>query len=473
MAFNSYEFFFVLLPLTFLLHLIFRTTPFRNVVILIASYIFYAWGKPYLLVLILFSSTIDYFVGLKIFETTDQKQKKLWLLLSLTINLGLLFSFKYLNWITFTLKTYLPYGHFNQLLPLTILPVLPGISFYTFQALSYTIDVYRGELAPSRNIIDFFTYIAFFPHLVAGPIQRKPLLFQLSQTRERANSEKLQEGFFLVCWGLTKKLVFADNLSNLLSQSLRSLAIPGMGLISILAFCFQIYFDFSAYSDIARGSAKFFNVDLTRNFLTPYFATSPRDFWRRWHITLSTWLRDYLYIPLGGSQKGTLRKCFNLLITMILGGLWHGSGFLFLLWGLYHGFLLIIYHLLPIDVWLVKFLGVFGKMISIVIMFIFVCFGWALFMSVDFSQFSAVILSVRNFFMQSINPELYPMIYGLALFTLPLILTEFCAYRHQSEFVDLYPRFPDVVKVLMFICMFYAVVLLGRRETCDFIYYAF
>jgi len=313
----------------------------RKVVLLVASYIFYMWWNPAFILLLFFSTVLDYFVGIFIGASDDDLRRKRLLLLSVGIQLGLLAYFKYAGLFTGTL---LGLAHdagfaYSWRKLDVLLPV--GISFYTFQTLSYTIDVYRRKLEPTHSFLDFALFIAFFPHLVAGPIIRAAVL--LPQLQRRITVRFDSYALFLIMRGLGKKVLIADNIASFPNaifadpRGWSSIVI----WIAVIAFAVQIYCDFSGYSDIAIGILRVLGFDIPKNFDRPYFASSPADFWRRWHISLSTWLREYLYIPLGGNRGGTWKTCRNLMITMTLGGLWHGANWNFILWGALHGTLLI------------------------------------------------------------------------------------------------------------------------------------
>ena len=305
------------------------------------------------------------------------------LVISVVANLGLLSVFKYTGWVSQSVADLV--AGFGVALTPVALALPPAISFYTFQSMSYTIDIYRREFKPYRNVIDYLSFVAFFPHLVAGPIMRaRDLLPQLARVRNLPSAAVVSSALFMILFGLFQKTVLADNAGSIVDLVTRKIVPgatldPGLGLVFGYAFAFQIYCDFAAYSTIARGVARLFGVELMRNFLTPYFSASPSEFWSRWHISLSTWLRDYLYIPLGGNRHGRLLTIRNLMLTMFLGGLWHGAGILFILWGVYHGLLLVIYRFLPIDQILIRHLGRFGKLVSIVLFFHLVCLGWIFF----------------------------------------------------------------------------------------------
>jgi alginate O-acetyltransferase complex protein AlgI len=267
-----------------------------------------------------------------------------------------------------------------------ILPV--GISFYTFQSISYIVDVYRGDVEPAQNLIDFALFVAFFPHMVAGPIMHSRDLLPQIQHPRHPSRVQVREAAWLMLWGFCKKLVIADNLAPVVNQVFASESVQSgaMVLVAVYAFAYQIYCDFSGYTDIARGVAKMMGVELMLNFNQPYRALNPPDFWRRWHISLSTWLRDYLYIPLGGNRGGHWLTYRNLMLTMVLGGLWHGAATNFVLWGLYHGGLLVAHRIITQEWKPLRWNGWIGRLVSQVVMFHAVCYGWLLFRATSFEQ---------------------------------------------------------------------------------------
>ncbi|MEN8184296.1 MAG: MBOAT family protein, partial [Myxococcota bacterium] len=349
MLFNSLEYA-LFLATCFVLHALLPQR-LRNALLLAASYLFYAAWDWRFLALILASTGVDFLVGRALESRPDEPVRRRQLLgVSLAANLGLLGTFKYAG---FFVESFLELAaavgvHAPEPLIRIVLPV--GISFYTFQTLSYTIDVYRRRTPATRNLLDFALFVAFFPQLVAGPIERAGRLLPQMRKR-RLEIERIAAGGWLLLWGTYKKVVVADNLAPLVEAVYAPGASPAAGELAFasVAFALQIYCDFSGYTDIARGSARLFGFELMLNFRLPYLATSPRDFWRRWHISLSTWLRDYLYIPLGGNRSGRIVSQRNLMITMLLGGLWHGAAWNFVLWGGYHGGLLAVHRaLLPV-----------------------------------------------------------------------------------------------------------------------------
>lgn len=313
----------------------------QNALLLLSSYVFYGWVHPWFLLLIFASTVADYAAGLGMAARPDRK--RLYLGLSLAVNLGMLGFFKYFNFFVENVQAALAALHLDLPLPAlrVVLPV--GISFYTFQELSYTLEVYKGRLAARRDFLDFATFVCFFPQLVAGPIERASrLLPQVEQPRV-FSWPHARDAVFLIAWGYVKKLVVADNAGVIANKVF---ALEGAGFYTlwagVFAFGIQIYADFSAYSDIARGAARWLGFDLMRNFDHPYLATGPADFWRRWHISLSSWFRDYVYIPLGGSRAGAWREYRNIFATFLLSGLWHGASWNYVLWGAYHGTLLVV-----------------------------------------------------------------------------------------------------------------------------------
>ena len=307
----------------------------QNCVLIAASYIFYGWWDYRFCMLMLVSSLIDYGIGLAMGRTDVSRQRKLLLGLSIVCNLGLLGFFKYFNFFTANLveMANLIGWRLNTGTLEIILPV--GISFYTFQTLSYTIDIYRDRMKPTRDLTDYLAFVSFFPQLVAGPIERATKLVpQFSQER-RFDSPASRDACRQILWGFVKKLILADRLAAYVDSvyvSPNEASGPAL-MLATVCFAFQIYCDFSAYSDIAIGTARLYGITLTRNFAYPYFSQSLTEFWRRWHISLSTWFRDYVYFPLGGNRTTPARCSFNILVTFLVSGLWHGAAWRFLLWG--------------------------------------------------------------------------------------------------------------------------------------------
>ncbi|MGB2479624.1 MAG: MBOAT family O-acyltransferase [Candidatus Poseidoniaceae archaeon] len=355
MDFVTREYYTLFLPLVVVLILFIgrKRRDTQVLIILAMSYIFFWLASGWHVLLLLTSTLVDWTAGKKIHESDEHRIRKRWLIVSLIINLGLLAIFKYLD---FLIETWnLASLRFNGAPELDtfglLLPV--GISFYTFQTMSYTIDIYREKHGPYERFVDFACYAAFFPQLVAGPIVRSQHFLEQIQKPVSSNPHRFRLGLTLIIYGLSKKLIIADNVALHVNAIFADgVPLDNIGLVWWGALCFgiQIYCDFSAYTDIALGSGHLIGIELPENFKSPYAAKSPQDFWRRWHISLSTWLRDYLYIPLGGSRNGTRALIFALMGTMLLGGLWHGASWNFVLWGAMHGILLLAHRwLIQID----------------------------------------------------------------------------------------------------------------------------
>ncbi|MEM9024077.1 MAG: MBOAT family O-acyltransferase [Bacteroidota bacterium] len=336
MLFNSLEFA-LFLPVVFLLNWFVtqRNLQAQNVLLLVASYVFYGWWDWRFLSLIIFSSLVDYMVGLAMHSETRPPRRKLLLGVSLTVNLGLLLFFKYYN---FFVQSFVDaFTLFGQPLEARFLNIiLPiGISFYTFQTLSYSIDVYRRKLEPTRDALAFFAFVSFFPQLVAGPIERATNLLPQFYRQRTFDPKAAADGLRQILWGLVKKVVIADTAAVHANEIFSNYGDYGspMLILGAIYFTFQIYGDFSGYSDIAIGTARLFGFSLMRNFAFPYFSRDMAEFWRRWHISLSTWFRDYLYIPLGGSRTTKAKAVRNTFIIFLVSGFWHGANWTFLVWG--------------------------------------------------------------------------------------------------------------------------------------------
>ena len=351
MLFNSFEFL-IFLPIVFLLYwFVLRTHRMQNVLIVSASYVFYGWWDWRFLLLIALTSACSYASGLLIERSRHKRQRQWWCGANIVLNLLILGVFKYFNFFAASLVALFDAigWHLDNVTLDVVLPV--GISFYTFQALSYTIDVYRGTLRPTHNVVEFFAFISFFPQLVAGPIERATNLLPQFQRKRRFDYAQAVDGCRQMLWGFLKKLVIADNCAEVVNKwwpEYSSLPTVTLLLLGVL-FTLQIYCDFSGYSDIAIGCARLFGIRLTRNFHYPYFSRSIPEFWRRWHISLTTWLRDYLYFPLGGSRCSLYKTVRNVYIVWAVSGLWHGANWTFVCWGLFHATLLTCYRLFGID----------------------------------------------------------------------------------------------------------------------------
>jgi D-alanyl-lipoteichoic acid acyltransferase DltB (MBOAT superfamily) len=473
MLFNSYQFalfFAALLPTYWLLH---RRRGLQNILLLAAGYYFYSRWNPRFLGLLILSTVMDYACGLWVDRVENPRQRRVVVALSMALNLGMLGYFKYYNFFAESLHALLaraglsiPLGHLQVVLPI-------GISFYTFQSMSYVIDVYRRQIQPTKNLIQFATFVSFFPHLVAGPIMRPTTLLPQVASRRRFQIRQFYDGAYLIFWGLLKKVVLADNLAEIVNALFGRWETldGGSALVAIYAFAFQIYGDFSGYTDIARGVAKCLGFELALNFNLPYLATSPKDFWNRWHISLSHWLRDYLYITLGGNRGGPLKTYRNLMVTMILGGLWHGAAWTFVIWGLYQGVLLVLYRLA--EPWL-KRIGPTDPIdracwtgLRIVVMFHLICFGWLIFRSDSVEQILGMLAAIVH------RPTVPAVAYVIPLLVtiVPLWLVEFSQYVAND--LDVIARTPWYVRSVFYTACFYAIVLAGNFGGQQFIYFQF
>ena len=343
MLFNSIEFF-LFLPMVFVLYwFVFnKNLKTQNFLLLLSSYIFYGWWDLRFLSLIFLSSIVDYFIGLNLPNLNSNRKQKLLLFCSVAFNLTLLGFFKYYNFFVDSWINLLNSIGYQIKSIWTLNIILPvGISFYTFQTMSYTIDVYRKKLKPTKNFLSFASFVSFFPQLVAGPIERASnLLPQMLKKREFKYEQGVQ-GFRLILWGLFKKVVIADSIAPTVENIFTNYQdFGGVTLwLGAIYFAFQIYCDFSGYSDIAIGTSKLFGIELISNFKFPYFSRNIGEFWRRWHISLSTWFRDYMYIPLGGSKEGKWKSIRNIFLIFLVSGLWHGANWTFVFWGLFHSIL--------------------------------------------------------------------------------------------------------------------------------------
>ncbi|MEB3358128.1 MAG: MBOAT family O-acyltransferase, partial [Synechococcales bacterium] len=406
-------------------------------------------------------------------QTDAPRQRKALLIVSIVSNLSILAGFKYFNFFIESFADLLSLVGLQPNYPSLgiILPV--GISFYTFQTLSYTIDVYRRTLAPATNFLDFALFVAFFPQLVAGPIERAATLLPQISTPRRICWSQVNAGLFLILWGYFKKLVIADNLASTVEEVFEDYtAYQGLDItVAALAFTVQIYGDFSGYSDIARGLAKLMGFELMLNFRLPYFALTPSDFWARWHISLSTWFRDYVYIPLGGNRQGTLLTYRNLAITMLLCGLWHGAAWNFVLWGAFHGLLLIGYRSVrapllaiaksphPWAGWVL--LGQMG------VMFGLTTIGWILFRATSMEQI-AYMLTHLGWQPSAVSAE---FVGDLVFFSAPLLVVQLCQYLSQDLLI--LTKLPAWGRIPLYGLMLAWMVIFSDRSPSEFIYFQF
>ncbi len=466
----------------------------QNVLLLAGSYFFYGWWDWRFLGLIVLSTVIDFACG----RALDRREggatdgayrdspgrRRLLLWVSVGANLSILGFFKYYDFFAEGCADLLA-AIGLPLEPRLLHVILPvGISFYTFQTLSYTIDVYRGRLPAHGSLLDFAVFVAFFPQLVAGPVVRAAdFLPQVARPR-RIEAERMYEGSYLILWGLFKKVVIADNLGALLVDPTFDLPayhlLGGRVLVALYAFALQIYCDFSGYSDMARGCAMLLGFDIRLNFNLPYFASSPAEFWRRWHISLSSWLRDYLYIPLGGNRKGPRRTYINLMLTMILGGLWHGAAWTFVLWGLYQGVLLVAHRaVMPwLDQWTAAWFASTRRVtraIAIGGFFQLACLGWLIFRSDSVAQIGGMLSSLATpwpwWLLTGANSLAGTGVFTLLAFATPLVVMQFAQYSKAD--LNVLFRLPAPVRGLAYAGMVYGLLIFGAHVDKPFIYFQF
>lgn len=484
MVFQSFEYVLGFLPaLLILYHIVRRSRIASTIVLVVGSAIFYAWKTAWWLIPLIVAATVDYFVGVKMSaEGTPEHIRRRWLIFSLVVNLSLLSAFKYLGWLTISANSMFAYLGIAAVVPVIATTLPPGISFYTFETMSYTIDVYRRHYKTEPSYLVYLNFVLFFPHLVAGPILRPgDLIGQLKVVRPVATPSEIREALCYILWGLFKKIVFADNIGDLVEFAVTKAngggsESAGIGLIYALGFTLQIYCDFSAYTDIARGSALLFGIKLPRNFLTPLFARSPREFWQRWHITLSTWIRDYLYIPLGGHRGTAARQALVILFTMGLAGLWHGAGMMFIAWGFYHGLLILIYRLPPLAKFIDKSdLGGVPAALAMATFCTLNVFGWMMFRagSGKPGEFELMLNSL-SMLPNALGSDAFVLAARQLVFlAVPLLTAEWIAYRLKAEFPDFLNRLAPVPLGFVLVSMWFAGMMFAKRSGYDFIYFAF
>ncbi|MCK0125016.1 MBOAT family protein [Gelidibacter sp. F2691] len=477
MFFNSLDFA-IFLPIVFALYWLLKSRlSTQNLLIVISSYVFYGWWDWRFLLLILFSTLVDYTVGVGMAKTDSQRHRKMLLWTSLLVNLGLLGFFKYYN---FFLENFVDaFSFFGQTLNVSSLEiVLPvGISFYTFQTLSYSIDVYRKKLEPTKDFVAFAAFVSFFPQLVAGPIERATHLLPQFYTKRTFSYQLAVDGMRQILWGLFKKMVIADNCARYANEIFNNHSDYNGSTLFLGAafFAFQIYGDFSGYSDIAIGTSRLFGFDLMKNFAYPYFSRDIAEFWRRWHISLSTWFRDYIYIPLGGSRGGTWQKVRNTFLIFIISGFWHGANWTFIIWGALNAI-----YFLPLllrkknrvytgDIAPGRFFPSFREFGGILLTFFFTLIAWVFFRAENLTHAFAFLEGMFSTTFLDI-PEIRPSY----LFILITIFTAVEWFGRMESFAlgSLDKRMPRIFRHLSY----YAIVLClfwFSSEPQAFIYFQF
>ncbi|WP_299109760.1 MBOAT family O-acyltransferase [uncultured Winogradskyella sp.] len=482
MLFNSFEFVIFFCIVFFIYYKSYNNLKFQNILLLVSSYIFYGWWDWKFLTLIVISSLSDYIIGKAIDESDNKKKRKQLLILSLTINLGILGFFKYYNFFSQSFSDFVALFGFetNPFLLNIVLPV--GISFYTFQTMSYTIDIYKGKMKSNKNLLEFMTFVSFFPQLVAGPIERASHLLPQFSKKRTFNLYEFKEGAKQGLWGLFKKIVIADNCAFYANQIFEnSDSYPGSVLvIGVILFAFQIYGDFSGYSDIAIGISRMMGIDLMQNFKSPYLSENIQDFWRRWHISLSTWFRDYVYIPLGGSKvDSSFRRSLNIIITFTVSGFWHGANWTFIIWGALHSLFYFIQTSYSRNMATVKILPEkFVKFFSILITFIAVTFAWIFFRADSFSHaisyiseiISSSILTNPMSYIKTMGSTVKPFIIVIGLIYLSL----FEIFNRDSNYSFQVGHFRAPVRTVLYSSLILLIIFFrATGGAIDFIYFQF
>jgi D-alanyl-lipoteichoic acid acyltransferase DltB (MBOAT superfamily) len=473
MVFNSLHF----VGFFLVVYGVYRLVPHRlqNWWLLGASYYFYgAWDWRFLF--LLWAQTIvDYVCARAIERTPHRRTRRGWLLVSLSFNLGMLGFFKYFNFFADGLQQLLATVGWTAD-PVTLRIVLPvGISFYTFMTISYVVDVYRGDYPAEHSLLNFALFIAYFPHLVAGPILRAAKLIPQLASPRRITADDYREGVWLIAWGFFQKLFVADNLAAVVNVVFDRGAQPtGLDvLLGVYAFAFQIYGDFAGYSNIARGTSRLLGIDLSVNFLYPYFVLSPRAFWRNWHISLSAWLRDYLYVPLGGNRGPAAWTQRNLMITMILGGLWHGAAWTFVAWGFYQGLVLVAGRWVErLGQWSgVVVRSPFSPLAVVLwaVMFHVTCYGWLIFRADSIAHLRDLTAALVTSFTP--GPQSSAHVTALLWHIPPLLAIH--AFEAAYDDLMIVFRLPRLWRYMVFSALVYLTVLFGDFGGAQFIYFQF
>jgi D-alanyl-lipoteichoic acid acyltransferase DltB (MBOAT superfamily) len=496
MLFNSVEFL-IFFPVVVVIYF---ATPhkYRWVLLLIASYYFYMSWKAEYLILIIISTLVDYFLAIQIGKTYNKLNRKILLVLSLTSNLGLLFAFKYFNFLNDSIRHIFNLFSLSYQVPGFDLLLPVGISFYTFQTLSYTIDVYRGKKEPEKHLGIFAVYVSFFPQLVAGPIERATNLIPQFHKKLDFDYERVTDGLKLMAWGFFKKLVIADRLAIMVNTVYNNpTQYEGIHfIVTTIFFAFQIYCDFSGYSDIAIGGAKVMGYKLMNNFDRPYSSKSIFEFWKRWHISLSTWFRDYLYIALGGNRVIKWRWYYNLFIVFLISGLWHGASWTFVIWGALNGFYLV-FAIFTKEI-RIKFVRLISldrfpklyKYIQLSITFTLICFAWIFFRANNISDafyiishlfdgvgdfllsFLASLLSFNFSSIVKVGSQMNVLAYEFVIVILSIGFMEFIQLKHDRIRFIL-ARKPLIYRWIAYYFMVMSILLFGVFKESGFIYFQF
>ena len=471
MLFNSLEFL-IFFAIVYSLYIVLQHR-WQNRLLLVASFVFYGWWDWRFLLLLSVALVVDYNCCRQIAKSATLKRKRAWLALSMGTDLGILGFFKYYNFFAENLERVLGSAGISADWTITGLVLPVGISFYTFQTMSAVIDVYRGELKPAKSLADYALFVSFFPQLVAGPIERATVLLSQVERPRSPKYQQLRDGFRLILLGYVMKLVIAENMAPFVRNMFNApQSHHGFNvLLGLYAAAFQIYGDFAGYSSIARGLAKLMGFELMPNFRQPYLATNPSDFWRRWHISLSTWLRDYLYIPLGGNRRGGFAMYRNLMITMTLGGLWHGAALNFIAWGVFHGAILVLHR------WFQRPIAAFWKTLplpsgisnglAVVLFFHVTCIGWLLFFAQRLRHVGDLLLNM----VRTLEPVNVSLMLTVVVFGGLVMLLDVLREREGDDREPLLKSRP--ARLIAYCAAVTVLVLCGVFQSAEFIYFQF
>ena len=478
MLFNSINFA-IFLPIVFILYWFVanKNLKLQNILLLVSSYFFYACWDWRFMFLLIFSTLLDYFTGLKMAESKTKLGKKFWFWLSITVNLGFLAIFKYYNFFAESFAELIAnFGlHVNPWTLKVILPV--GISFYTFHGLSYVIDIYKNRIPAEKNFVEYSVFVSFFPLLVAGPIERATHLLPQIKVKRNFDYDKAVDGLRQILWGLFKKIVIADQCAIYANQIFNDAGHQsGSNLfLGALFFTFQIYGDFSGYSDIALGTARLFGIELLRNFAFPYFSRDIAEFWRRWHISLSTWFRDYLYIPLGGSKGGIWMKIRNTFIIFLVSGFWHGANWTFIAWGLLNALFImpsIIFNTHRNNLEIVakgSYFPSFKELFSIIITFLLAAFAWIFFRA---SSITSAFAYIKGLFSASFFTKPTVMPYIVFFFIIFFMVVEWFGREEEYALNKFGLNWPRFIRQGFYMLLITAIFLFSTKEQ-QFIYFQF
>jgi alginate O-acetyltransferase complex protein AlgI len=449
-----------------------RSWRWQNILLLAASYISYGFWDWRFLGLILGMTVVNYGAGWAIDNSDSIRRKRFWLGLAIAVDIIVLGIFKYLNFFDQSLITALsPFG--VHLDPITLKLILPlGISYLTFMEITYPFEIYRGKMKHNKNFLDVALFMSFFPTIVSGPVERASHMLPQFQSSRKVTGAMINEGLWLIGWGFFQKMVIADNIGLIVSQVYGNYTqYQGMDLIiSVFAYMIQVFADLGGYTDIARGIAKIMGFDLLLNFNVPYFIISPADYWSRWHISFSSWLRDFLYIPLGGSRKGELRTNFNIFITFILCGLWHGAAWTYIAWGAYHGILQVIFRLFKAngtDHTITGFGSGIVLTLRVILMVCLVAVGLSIFSAYSFQQ----VIYYFTHLSLSHSPETLSFFWRLLFFTIPIVIVQI--FQLRSKDLTFVKNLNPWVKGIAYGCIIVGILVFSQREIVHFIYQAF